>query len=523
MLERELGDKEKPLLKMDNEAIAMKTCIHVLERALGAIALELACRNQWRELLTAPSEVEKSINAIMNGAKARFRRSWLEDEFDYDVDVCWNWAKRILNQFELMNGANQADIGTRVLSFSTRRVQEMRVARYLTNYATETDLRGTSDSMCALAHSGDPAWESIWKATIKMPIARTVVKRYCSALRVLFERPPQLNQRRPTMLMWVADRWIRRQAALVGYRDELRRELGRQFKEVHDKVMQDGTEVKKQAIAELLDPTSYVFLADPEYKVDDHDTGRFDMGKPGKTVPVQLSPFGICKWTLSNAQFHLFDDNFVGAKLWGVLMPKGKTHEERLLEFSGGDQPAICISWFDSYWYAEFVSRGLKQLGHNFVQNGRSWRIVMPSETQFEYAARAGGGGSYFRNELGEEVTKSNLSEYAHFGQDLQTGVTDGVKAKKPNAWGMLQSCGNVWKWVYDQWVDTPLSGLDPLFADDDTIGSRRDHRGGSWSEGAASCESSYRVRSDPSHRWYNSGLVLALSPTESPSSASED
>ena len=221
MLERELGDKEKPPLTMDDEKIAMKTSIDILERALGAIAFELACKNQWKELSAAASEVERSINLVMIGAKERFRMSWLADGYDYDAETCWNWARRILSQFELMNGANQADIGARVVSFSTRRVQEMRVAKYLTNYATDADLRGTSDSMCALAHIGDPSWENVWKATIKMPVARTVLERYRAAIQILFERPSRI-QRRPTELMWIADRWIRRVSALVGFRDELR-------------------------------------------------------------------------------------------------------------------------------------------------------------------------------------------------------------------------------------------------------------------------------------------------------------
>ena len=287
--------------------------------------------------------------------------------------------------------------------------------------------------------------------------------------------------------------------------------------------MQTGTKAQKQAVAELSDPSSYVFLADAKHKVDDHDTGRFEMGKRGSGVEVELSPFGICKWTVSNAQFQLFDDNFIGVMWFKDLMLASTTLEERLLGFNGDDQPAIFVSWYDGYWYATFIGNGLTSLGRRFVHNGLSWRIVLPSEAQFEYAARAGGNGSYFRNEQGEEVTEDSLSEYAHFNRDGKTEVTANVKAKKPNAWGIHQSSGNVWKWAYDQWTDSPIGGFDPLFADDDTTSSDRVIRGGGWGFAAADCRSIHRYRWNPWWRLLSNGMILALSPLERPSRTSED
>ncbi len=515
MLERELEDKERPPLVIAGEALALGTRIHILERALGAIALEMAFRSQWKELSVAPRDLEQSINRIMKASKERFCKSFEADDYEYDVEECWKWAKRILNQFELMNGANQADIGTRVLSFSTRRVQEMRVARNLSTFATEEDLRSAPENSSALAHNGDEAWENIWKSTMKMPLSKIDITRYCSALQVLFERPIRTDQRRPTELMWLADRWIRRDPELWKLRERFREKLGLQFKDEYDEVMRSGAEMKRQSVKELLNASSYVLLSDPENKVDDHDVGRFNMGEPGETVPVQLSPYGICKWTLSNAQFQLFDDNFVGADLWEGFVPERVSELDRLKEFAREEQPAIFLSWYDSYWFVEYMNSGARCLGRMIEHGGRTWKFIVPSEAQFEYAARAGGSGRFFRNEEGEEVSTEILGTYAHFGQNDKMGRTIGVKEKSPNAWGLYQCSGNVWKWVYDQWIVKLPGGLDPLITSERLRNMDRVSRGGGWNHDAILCDSMVHHGLDPSDRWVDSGMVLALSPTK--------
>ncbi|MFM7930557.1 MAG: hypothetical protein ACKO9Q_22845, partial [Pirellula sp.] len=175
----------------------------------------------------------------------------------------WEWAYDRIGEFEINNGVFQADINKEVLSFTTRHVQEMRCARYLSKYATAVDLRDeTSRDRCALGHNGDESWTDIWKGVIKIPVdasSQHEYQRYCEALKVLFERPTQIDQRRPTTLMWDCDRWIKSQQkrvnSLLGLDDRLRVHLRSQFL----RILQGEEGDSKQRIAEdLIDEKNFV-------------------------------------------------------------------------------------------------------------------------------------------------------------------------------------------------------------------------------------------------------------------------
>ena len=348
LLKRAL-DKRTDEQKVEDQNTGLNPAprLEILENVLGLVAFQMALEGQWRSIQPRGASLSATIEEVLLRAESRARGN---------AKKHWDWAINRLKTIALNNRATTEAFGNDYLAFQNRRVQEMHVARYLTTFSTDDDLRETSDLFCALGHNGDPAWENIWKSTIKMPASKVDVARYRSSIKVLFERPTQSKQqRRPTELMYIADRWIRRQPELGGFREMLREELGKQFRDVHDKIMTTGTapasnlalppqQQAQQAVADLLDSASYVFLADPMHKVriadekgnmveDALDTGEFEMGEPGSTVPMKLSPFGICKWTLSNAQFQLFDDNFVGAQLWRTMIPKRLTHDERLRDF----------------------------------------------------------------------------------------------------------------------------------------------------------------------------------------------
>jgi len=82
------------------------------------------------------------------------------------------------------------------------------------------------------------------------------------------------------------------------------------------------------------------------------------------------------------------------------------------------------------------------------IMTGRYYRL--PTETEWEYACRAGSEGAYsFGNDAG------NINDFAwHFGNSNEQAQR--VKRKKPNAWGLYDMHGNVAEWVLEQYaVDT--------------------------------------------------------------------
>jgi formylglycine-generating enzyme required for sulfatase activity len=346
-----------------------------------------------------------------------------------------------------------------------------------------------------LGHNGDESWTDIWKGIIKMPVDASSDNesgRYFEALKVLFERPTQVDQRRPTELMSEADQWVKQRHAEMGAK--LRDHLRRQFLAIVN-----GPDGKEKEIArDLIDLSNFVVLADPQDKRDEFDTGSFRRGEQ----EVHLSRYLLCKYAVSNEQYWLFDNNFVGRDIQG-----------RAGDFNHSLQPAVKVSWSDAYWYCEFVEIGFKEL-----------RLALTTEAQWEYAARSGSTGDYFRNHEGQDVKKQDLADYAQFGQAESEGRTLPVKGhgKDPNAWGLEMMAGNVWEWCSDWYGEYPEDAVltDPFGPKE---GSIRVLRGGCWYYEAALCRSANRFRYVPSSRGHDFGFRVALSSSGIPRSPEAD
>jgi formylglycine-generating enzyme required for sulfatase activity len=495
-----------------------------LERAMGAIALEMATRGYWTLVAGAKDEVIRERNKIRRASKKRFK--WSRDEDSVETSEFadfWKFAWEFVRRFLSSGGGLQLEAGSSFLQFPTRKIQEMRIARYLSRYAAAKDCEaiylGDSDVEYAEAvkpeqsfdrrrgasqHHSSVAWEEVWRNVIGMPLAKgerpgLEAKRYERVLRWLFQ-PSHTGERRPTQLMTEA--WV--QAQKLGkqdtkwqhFADNLVSGLQQQFQQI---LAGAHGEDKKTIAQSLMDPGTYQILGKESGSGLDGDTGRFRMGAKEKDKKeVTLSRFGIQKLLISNAQFQLFDDSYVGSK------------EERN-RFGNDDQPAIFVNWYDAWWFSRFVCE--------VVVNNQPYRVTLPTEAQWEYSARAGSKGEFFRAALSTkkiiEVTEDLLPEYANFDQDWRTGTLP-VSSKLPNLWG-LRMAGNAWQWTLDGWQDTLLGGPDPLVTG--SMGSYRVRRGGGWGLGAALCRSADRSGITPVSRKLYYGFRLALSPSGIPRS----
>ena len=153
----------------------------------------------------------------------------------------------------------------------------------------------------------------------------------------------------------------------------------------------------------------------------------------------------------------------------------------------GRSCPVETVSWDDAQ---EFIGR----------LNGRSGgnRYRLPTEAEWEYAARAGTTGDRYT---------ANLDAIAWCGESLLSGGTHPVGQKEANAWGLHDMLGNVWEWVED-WYDSYPGGAvtDPRGPGS---GSDRVNRGGGWSSYASLCRSSYRLNAPPGLRHSYLGFRL--------------
>jgi formylglycine-generating enzyme required for sulfatase activity len=126
----------------------------------------------------------------------------------------------------------------------------------------------------------------------------------------------------------------------------------------------------------------------------------------------------------------------------------------------------------------------------------------LPTESEWEYACRAGSGTAYYFGEDG-----AALGEYACYRVNSEMR-THAVGEKRPNAWGLFDMHGNVWEWCFDRYQEDwyaqrkARSGDAPEIADNGpATGRSRLLRGGSWDFSADSCRSAVRRQRPPDRR----------------------
>ncbi|MCY4026289.1 MAG: formylglycine-generating enzyme family protein [Acidobacteria bacterium] len=126
----------------------------------------------------------------------------------------------------------------------------------------------------------------------------------------------------------------------------------------------------------------------------------------------------------------------------------------------------IDVSWEDARAYAEWLS----------AETGERYRL--PSEAEWEYAARAGTTTAYsWGADIGQN--RANCDGCGSRWDNEQTAPAGSFAA---NAWGLHDMHGNVWEWVEDCWHDSYAQA--PADGSAWTRGGdcgRRVLRGGSW------------------------------------------
>ena len=172
----------------------------------------------------------------------------------------------------------------------------------------------------------------------------------------------------------------------------------------------------------------------------------------------------------------------------------------------GSDCPVDQVSWLDAVGYANALSRadGLSECydSSGNVRGGGSIYACsgyrLPTEAEWEYAARAGSMGSRY----------GTLDQVAwHSGNSGST--THAVDGLQSNPWGLYDMLGNVWEWTHDWYGTYGSTVTDPAGA---PSGSLRVCRGGSWNGGARGARAADRNSHTPDSRINYLGFRLARS-----------
>jgi len=135
----------------------------------------------------------------------------------------------------------------------------------------------------------------------------------------------------------------------------------------------------------------------------------------------------------------------------------------------------------------------------------------IPTEAQWEYAARAGTSSEY---SFGDNQTA--LGEFAWFVNNAQ-GKTHVVGVKKPNQWGLYDMLGNVGEWTCSKYAAyRTVPGAEAQCSNHNTT-TNVVWRGGSWRVDANLCKVSLRNYTLPHHASYDVGLRIARQVTPLP------
>ncbi|MBF0145480.1 MAG: formylglycine-generating enzyme family protein [Magnetococcales bacterium] len=160
--------------------------------------------------------------------------------------------------------------------------------------------------------------------------------------------------------------------------------------------------------------------------------------------------------------------------------------------FKGANRPVENVSWNDVH---EFVKR------LNMKEETGNYRL--PTEAEWEYAARAGTTGRFSWG--AEELTV--LYAWYHENSEKETHP---VGQKLPNAWGLYDMAGNVWEWCQDWYA----RGYDHTPGSDPTgpiSGVTRVYRGGSWIGDPPFVRHANRSRLGPGRRNGDVGFRLVM------------
>ena len=260
---------------------------------------------------------------------------------------------------------------------------------------------------------------------------------------------------------------------------------------------------KKQlraGVTRVFDGIEFVWIPPGEFRMGSTSRHADSDEKPVTRVSLTRG-FWLGKFEVTQAQ-------------WQSVMGSNPSHFRNC----GGDCPVEKVSWND---VQEFIGK------LNARSGGRRYRL--PTEAEWEYAARAGTNADTYAGDL--RITGDRnaplLDRIAWYGGNSGVSYDGGddcsdwkekqyrskqcgthpVGRKAPNGFGLHDMLGNVWEWVGDRFGDYPGGTVtDPSGP---RTGSYRVDRGGSWYGIARICRSADRFRDSPGVRFNNLGFRL--------------
>lgn len=198
-----------------------------------------------------------------------------------------------------------------------------------------------------------------------------------------------------------------------------------------------------------------------------------DKEKPVRTL--QMKSFSLGKYEVTQAE-------------WVAIMGENPSESE------GKDLPVDHVSWEMAQSFVEKLSK----------LTGKKYRL--PSEAEWEYAARAGTSKEYYDS---DEIASLDAHAWFNANSDKEAHA---VGQKKPNRFGLYDMHGNVWEWTQDCWNPNYQGAPATQTAWEEGNCESRVNRGGSWFNVARMLRSAFRSRFSSSLKSPYFGVRVARS-----------
>lgn len=262
--------------------------------------------------------------------------------------------------------------------------------------------------------------------------------------------------------------------------------------------MTDGTEVRYKA-SEVESITTFggsvdteetkdmVFkVGDVEFKMIYVEGGSFMMG----ATPEQGDNIGYDELPIHDVQLSSFyiGETEVTQGLWesvmGVNLSSG-IHDP--------NKPVQNITWTQCNEFIDALS------------NETGMQFSLPTEAQWEYAARGGSKSKGYKFAGGNKI--EDIAWYFSNSND----TVHAVATKLPNELQLYDMTGNVWEWCYDYYDGDYYSSSSSINPQGPKTGNRRVYRGGGFRHNANNSRLSLRNHNEESFSYSDIGLRLVL------------
>ncbi len=236
---------------------------------------------------------------------------------------------------------------------------------------------------------------------------------------------------------------------------------------------------------------------------------------------VRLDDFSISKYEVTNNQYAHFlnqygsdqvrKGDYKGKPMISQL-PRGVIIQGKVWVPQAGFEkhPVVGVSWFGANEFCRYYGGSL------------------PTEAQWEYAARSGGEDELWSGIGNEEKSDQEelwsgvdneevLKEYAWYTENSEN-TTHPVGIKEPNGIGVYDMSGNVYEWCYDWYVNYNKNvrknhyGINVQKNHSEKV-RYRNARGGGWSEDASCCRTTYRYKDYPEDMYNDLGFRFYRAP----------